>query len=337
MLTSCPALPTPPVLAWLASRCPVLHLLSRLCWHAGAPVQRREHVVAQLALQSSSAARLQRHTHLNTLNMSSMEEEASSSTEEQARAALPLSQLAFKVRGGGEKLGNFLLLAVEIVLLACGAVGDAGDLVRLVAGVARSLADQFPSIQPAGPVILVCIYRGCCVEHLQANQPYRRPLSHNSLATLLHAMNLDPRRGQSVTHRLFLTGWCWGSACPALQALLRASLAAARLHHGFLTTPHLVLGLVSAGSASLAQPAADSSSSSASLAAAAEAAVVRVIDGPAVGPDQLVVRGAAAAASMLGRSCGLDVVQWVPQLSTPAKAVLMAADELRQSQGGCRG
>lgn len=122
-------------------------------------------------------------------------------------------------------------------------------------------------------------------------------------------------------------------SCLVLQVLLRASLAAARLHHGFLTTPHLVLGLVSAGSASLAQPTAGSSSS-ASLAAAAEAAVVRVIDGPAVGPDQLVVRGAAAAASMLGRSCGLDVVQWVPQLSTPAKAVLLAADELRQSQGG---
>lgn len=78
--------------------------------------QPREHVAAvgQLALQSSSASRLLRQTHLNTLNMSSMEEHeapagvtavsttgvslhdtsSSSSTDTQ----LPLSQLAFKVR-----------------------------------------------------------------------------------------------------------------------------------------------------------------------------------------------------------------------------------------------
>lgn len=75
--------------------------------------QRKEHqhvVAAQLALQSSSAARLQRQTHLNTLNMSSFEEEHGSSgisgnsgiaaeqQQQQARKTLlPLSQLAFKV------------------------------------------------------------------------------------------------------------------------------------------------------------------------------------------------------------------------------------------------
>lgn len=78
-------------------------------------------MVAQLALQSSSAARLQRQTHLNTLNMSSMEEEASTQgTQEQHRAALPLSQLAFKVRGR-QSMGGWLLV-VEIVLLFCASV-----------------------------------------------------------------------------------------------------------------------------------------------------------------------------------------------------------------------
>jgi hypothetical protein len=62
--------------------------------HRGTPVQDRESVVAQLALQSSSAARLQRQTHLGTLNMASVEEEATDLT---AAGALPLSQMAFKV------------------------------------------------------------------------------------------------------------------------------------------------------------------------------------------------------------------------------------------------
>jgi hypothetical protein len=122
--------------------------------------------------------------------------------------------------------------------------------------------------------------------------------------------------------------------CP--QALLRASLAAARLHHGFLTTPHLLLGIISAGSASLAAApaAAGSSSSSNSLAAAAEAAVVALIDGPGAGQgDRAVVAGAGAAASMLGQSCGLDVVQWVPQLSGPAKTLLLQAEDFRKHQG----
>jgi hypothetical protein len=130
---------------------------------------------------------------------------------------------------------------------------------------------------------------------------------------------------------------------PSSQALLRASLAAARLHHGFLTTPHLLLGLISAGAPSLTQQAAaagaNSSSSSSegdSLAAAAEAAVVALIDGPGAGVGARgVVSRAGAAASLLGRSCGLDVVQWVHQLSGPALQVLRDAETLRIEQGGC--
>lgn len=182
----------------------------------------RESLVAQLALQSSSAARLQRQTHLTTLNMASVEEETAgtalspSAAAAAAASTLPLSQLSFK-------------------------------------------------------------------------------------------------------------------------ALLRASLAAARLHHGYVTTPHLLLGLVSAGSTSLAAPATVDSSSD-RLAAAAEAAVVALIDGPGSmgrGGTQAVVAGAGAAASLLGRSCGLDVVQWVPALSGPAREVLLAAEGLRQAQGEC--
>jgi hypothetical protein len=124
----------------------------------------------------------------------------------------------------------------------------------------------------------------------------------------------------------------------AFKALLRASLAAARLHHGYVTTPHLLLGLVSAGSASLAAAAPADSSSSDRLAAAAEAAVVALIDGPGSmgrGGTQAVVAGTGAAASLLGRSCGLDVVQWVPALSGPAREVLLAAEGLRRAQGEC--
>lgn len=186
----------------------------------------RESLVAQLALQSSSAARLQRQTHLTTLNMASVEEDTGSGTAAlspsaaaaAAASTLPLSQLSFK-------------------------------------------------------------------------------------------------------------------------ALLRASLAAARLHHGYVTTPHLLLGLVSAGSSSLAAaPAAVDGSSSDRLAAAAEAAVVALIDGPGSmgrGGTQAVVANAGAAASLLGRSCGLDVVQWVPALSGPAREVLLAAEGLRRAQGEC--
>lgn len=57
----------------------------------GAAGVQRDHIVAQLALQSSSAARLQRQTHVNTINMSSLEEDSAQHTQ------LPLSQLAFKV------------------------------------------------------------------------------------------------------------------------------------------------------------------------------------------------------------------------------------------------
>lgn len=144
------------------------------------------------------------------------------------------------------------------------------------------------------------------------------------------------------------------------QALLRASLAAARLHHGFLTTPHLLAGIIAAAggsnNSSLAMAAAvgDNSSSDAdSLAAAAEAAVVQLIDGPrsvssaaaasAGGSSDSAAAAATASAAaavvsdvLLGRACGglADVVSWVPKLSDPARSVLLAAEGLRKSQGG---
>jgi hypothetical protein len=62
-------------------------------------VQHRESFVATLALQSSSAARLQRSTHLTTLNMASVEEEEGGAAA--SSGGLPLSQTAFKVRGAG--------------------------------------------------------------------------------------------------------------------------------------------------------------------------------------------------------------------------------------------
>jgi hypothetical protein len=60
-------------------------------------VQDMDSVMAQLALQSSSAARLQRQTHLGALNMVSVEEEATDFT---AAGALPLSHMTFKVGVG---------------------------------------------------------------------------------------------------------------------------------------------------------------------------------------------------------------------------------------------
>lgn len=65
----------------------------------GTPVQHRESFVATLALQSSSAARLQRSTHLTTLNMASVEEEEGIGSAASS-GGLPLSQTAFKVRIG---------------------------------------------------------------------------------------------------------------------------------------------------------------------------------------------------------------------------------------------
>jgi hypothetical protein len=133
-----------------------------------------------------------------------------------------------------------------------------------------------------------------------------------------------------------------------LQVLLRASLAAARLHHGYITTLHILLGLVSAAAAAAA---ADSSSSSSSsehpLAAAAdkyveaEAAVAALIDGPSCSSTYAVRSAVGAAHTLLGQSRGLAVINWCGQLSTPAVKVLQAADQMRvdcgEARGSCRG
>lgn len=100
------------------------------------------------------------------------------------------------------------------------------------------------------------------------------------------------------------------------QALLRGSLAAARLDHGYTTTPHLVLGLVAAGAPALATVDY----------AAAEGAVTVLVDGGAPGPQRRVgVRAAAAEA-------GLGLVSWC-ELSGRAAGVLAAAEELRCARG----
>ena len=68
---------------------------------AGTPLANRELLFAQLALQGSSAARLQRQTHTATLNMASTDEEvqdAAAAVQSAPQSNLPLSQLTFKVR-----------------------------------------------------------------------------------------------------------------------------------------------------------------------------------------------------------------------------------------------
>jgi hypothetical protein len=62
--------------------------------------------------------------------------------------------------------------------------------------------------------------------------------------------------------------------------------------------------------------------------------VVALIDGPGAGAGSGgLVSGAGAAASLLGRSCGLDVVQWVHQLSGPVRQLLQGAEALRAEHG----
>ena len=61
--------------------------------------------------------------------------------------------------------------------------------------------------------------------------------------------------------------------------------------------------------------------------------MVRLIDGPQAAAATAAAGTAAAAASLLGRSCGLDVVQWVPQLSVPARKALLQAEQLRRATG----
>jgi hypothetical protein len=126
-----------------------------------------------------------------------------------------------------------------------------------------------------------------------------------------------------------------------LQALLRASLAAARLNHRYLTTPHLLLGLLSATTSSSSSSSSSSSEASSSCGAAclapaagryaeAEAAVRAMIDGPHSTAASAAV---GAAASLMTQSRGLDAVAWCGELSGRAQAVLLAAEQLRQQSG----
>ncbi|KAF8063660.1 MSL1 [Scenedesmus sp. PABB004] len=109
----------------------------------------------------------------------------------------------------------------------------------------------------------------------------------------------------------------------AFKALLRGSLAAARLGHGSLTTLHVALGLIAAAApggalGGLAGRHAD-----------AEAAVSVTIDGRPL-PAAL-----GAAASLLGTARGLDAVAWAPP-SARAAAVLAGAEALRRERGHAR-
>uniref|UniRef100_A0A383V2Y3 Clp R domain-containing protein n=1 Tax=Tetradesmus obliquus TaxID=3088 RepID=A0A383V2Y3_TETOB len=124
----------------------------------------------------------------------------------------------------------------------------------------------------------------------------------------------------------------------AFKALLRASLAAARLNHRYLTTPHILLGLLSASSSISSSSSSDATAQcgAACLAPAAgcyadaEAAVRAMIDGP---NSTAVSAAVGAAASMMTQSRGLDAVAWCGELSARAQAVLLAAEQLRQQSG----
>ncbi|WIA22546.1 hypothetical protein OEZ86_009534 [Tetradesmus obliquus] len=122
----------------------------------------------------------------------------------------------------------------------------------------------------------------------------------------------------------------------AFKALLRASLAAARLNHRYLTTPHILLGLLSASCSSSSSSDATAQCGAACLAPAAgryadaEAAVRAMIDGP---NSTAVSAAVGAAASMMTQSRGLDAVAWCGELSARAQAVLLAAEQLRQQSG----
>jgi hypothetical protein len=138
-------------------------------------------------------------------------------------------------------------------------------------------------------------------------------------------------------HQLLLTRLPATQRLLPLQALLRASLAAARLNHRYLTTPHLLLGLLSATTTtSSSSSEASSSVGPACLAPAAgryaeaEAAVRAMIDGPYGTAASAAV---GAAASLMTQSRGLDAVAWCGELSGRAQAVLLAAEQLRQQSG----
>lgn len=109
------------------------------------------------------------------------------------------------------------------------------------------------------------------------------------------------------------------------QALLRASLAAARLNHAYITTPHILLGLLSTAANTSNNPL----NAAADNYAAAEAAVTTMIDGP----KYQVPPAVGAATSLLGQSRGLDVVAWCRDMSDTAWGVLDAAEQLREKYG----
>jgi hypothetical protein len=151
----------------------------------------------------------------------------------------------------------------------------------------------------------------------------------------MHHQKLPSVAWLLLTHKSHSHAWNYCSACICVQALLRASLAAARLNHRYLTTPHILLGLLSATTSSSSSDAS-SLTGPACLAPAAgryaeaEAAVRAMIDGP---NGTAVSAAVGAAASLMTQSRGLDAVAWCGELSGRAQAVLLAAEQLRQQAG----
>lgn len=168
----------------------------------------------------------------------------------------------------------------------------------------------------------------------------------SSRLALLHAWSTSSERSLGRTH---ISAPAGDGAAPkqllplsanVFKALLRASLQAARLRHSAVTTPHVLLGLLSVASDSGASgrsrdgtlvtppPLAQVASSY----AAAEAAVATMVDGPATAhaADDLV----AGSMGRAGRE-QLDAAAWAwtKELSVPARDALLAADALRADRG----
>lgn len=108
----------------------------------------------------------------------------------------------------------------------------------------------------------------------------------------------------------------------AFKALLRASLVAARLGHGFITTAHMLLGLVAeeqgvAGSALRAAGVVYQH---------AEAEVVALFGGHAPSSSSRLCPALPSAASV-------DVLVWCSDVTGRARGVLRMADECAQRDG----
>ena len=121
--------------------------------------------------------------------------------------------------------------------------------------------------------------------------------------------------------------------------MLRASLAAARMSHTHITTPHLLLGLLSTAAA--ASPGSSPSAAAAAKQyAAAEAAVRAVIEGlgipaPAAGAAPAVggSRKQFAPQQAVTNDVTNDVVSWCGEVSNRVRDMIRAAEQHRQEQG----